>query len=116
MPKVWVNGHHLKGRGDVNFGHPSAATCVFNHGNGLVDVVIMKRKFFERNEAVDARERGVMRGREIDYEAFFIGKFSGSYTYGTNAEGVKWRIGKGADHEICVYFFLNKKIDCFGFG
>ncbi len=66
-----MNGHHFKGRGDVDFGHPSAATRIFDLGNGLVNVMVMERKFFERNEAVNARERGIMRGRAIDYEAFF---------------------------------------------
>ncbi len=60
MPKVWVNGHYFKGRSDVDFGQPSAATRDFDQRNGLVNVVVVERKFFERNEAVDARERGIV--------------------------------------------------------
>ncbi len=61
MPKIWVNGHYFKGRHDIDFGQPSAATCVFDQGDGLVDVMVVKRKFFERNKTVNARKWGIMR-------------------------------------------------------
>ncbi len=60
MPKVWVNGHYFKGGSDVDFGQPSAATRGFDQSDGLVNVVVVERKLFERNEAVDAWERGIV--------------------------------------------------------
>ncbi len=60
MPKVWVNGHYFKGGGDVDFGQPSATTRGFNQSNGLVNVMVVERKLFDRNEAVDARKRGIV--------------------------------------------------------
>ncbi len=44
MPEVWVNRHYFKGRSDVDFGQPSAATSDFDQGNGLVNVVVVERK------------------------------------------------------------------------
>ncbi len=61
MPEVWVNGNYFKSRSDVDFGQPSAVTRVFDQGDCLVSVVVVERKFFEWNEAVNARERGIMR-------------------------------------------------------
>ncbi len=34
---------------------------VFDQGDGLVDVMVVERKLFERNEAVNAWEWGIMR-------------------------------------------------------
>ncbi len=60
MSEVWVNGHYFNGRSDVDFGQPSAATHDFDQGNGLVNVLIVEKKILERNEVVNARERGIM--------------------------------------------------------
>ncbi len=106
MPKVWVNGHYFKGRGDVDFGQPSAATRDFDQRNGLVNVVVMERKFFERNEAVDARERGIVWWWQINYEAFFTWKFSSSYADGANSENIKGRNGKGPIMKFASISFL----------
>ncbi len=67
----------------------------------------MERKLFERDEAVNAWEWGIMRWWKIDYEAFFAWKFSGGYADGADVEDVERGDGEGADHKICFYFFFN---------
>ncbi len=56
-----MNGQYFKGRSDIDFGQPSAATGIFDQDNGLVNVMAVERKLFECNKAVNAWERGIMR-------------------------------------------------------
>ncbi len=38
----------------------SQAPSFFDLGNGMVNVMVVERKFFERNKAVNAWKRGIM--------------------------------------------------------
>lgn len=65
MPIIGLYVHHFKCGSDVHLSQPCTATCGFDEGYGLVDVMIVHVKFLERDETVNAWEWGIVGGREI---------------------------------------------------
>lgn len=53
-------GITLKAEVMLNLTKSSAMTCVFDQGNGLVNVMLVESQLFEWNEAVNAWEWGIM--------------------------------------------------------